>query len=213
MKYFLDTEFIERFHKPLFGKPRHVIDLISIGIVADDGRTYSAISNEYRYKDASPWVQENVIRPLYRQTVKGDAKNTFSARNFHYYYGKSNAQIAQEIIQFCNPNNVHDHTGVPRHEFYGYYCDYDWVLLCSLFGTMMSLPNGWPMYCRDLKQSLDEFTMKLMKPGELLDLAVARVRQWENFPQNAGEHDALSDAKWNLHLYEFLRTQTRTLML
>ena len=33
MKYFFDTEFIEGFHKPLFGKRRHHIDLISIGIV------------------------------------------------------------------------------------------------------------------------------------------------------------------------------------
>lgn len=32
MKYFLDTEFIEGFHKPLFGKRRHFIDLISIAI-------------------------------------------------------------------------------------------------------------------------------------------------------------------------------------
>ena len=40
MKYFIDTEFIERFHKPLFGKARHVIDLISIGIYCEDGRSF-----------------------------------------------------------------------------------------------------------------------------------------------------------------------------
>ena len=56
MKYFIDTEFIEGFHKPLFGKRRHFIDLISIGIVAEDGREYYAISNGYRYKDADKWV-------------------------------------------------------------------------------------------------------------------------------------------------------------
>ena len=47
MKYFLDTEFIEGFHKPLFGKKRHFIDLISIGIVCEDGREYYAVSNEF----------------------------------------------------------------------------------------------------------------------------------------------------------------------
>lgn len=40
MKYFLDTEFHEGFNKPLFGKNRHFIDLISIGIVSSDNRKY-----------------------------------------------------------------------------------------------------------------------------------------------------------------------------
>ena len=34
--------------------------------------------------------------------------------------------------------------------------DYDWVALCQLFGTMMDLPEGWPMYCRDVKQLADD---------------------------------------------------------
>lgn len=33
--------------------------------------------------------------------------------------------------------------------------DYDWVVLCQLYGTMMDLPKGWPMYCRDVKQLCD----------------------------------------------------------
>ncbi len=41
-------------------------------------------------------------------------------------------------------------------EIYGYYADYDWVLLCSLFGRMIDLPKGFPMYCIDLKQIIDE---------------------------------------------------------
>ena len=61
MKYFIDTEFIEGFHKPMSGKRRHFIDLISIGIIAEDGREYYAISKEYNYDDASNWVKENVI--------------------------------------------------------------------------------------------------------------------------------------------------------
>ena len=58
MKYFLDTEFIEGFHKPFFGKRRHFIDLISIGIVCEDGRQFYAISNEYKYSDADKWVKD-----------------------------------------------------------------------------------------------------------------------------------------------------------
>lgn len=45
MKYFIDTEFIEGFHKPMFGKRRHFIDLISIGIVSEDNRAFYFISS------------------------------------------------------------------------------------------------------------------------------------------------------------------------
>lgn len=70
--------------------------------------------------------------------------------------------------------------------FWGYYADYDWVVFCQLFGTMMDLPKGWPMYCRDLKQWSD--TIGAPK-----------------FEGPKGEHNALEDAKWNAKLYEHLR--------
>jgi len=100
MKYFLDTEFIEGFHKPLFGKRRHFIDLISIGIVAEDGRRFYAISTEYNYNDADDWVKENVIMPMYLQTVSGDMRNRHDVSNFHKFYGRPNDMIADEIKAF-----------------------------------------------------------------------------------------------------------------
>lgn len=54
MKYFIDTEFIESGpHKP--------VTLISIGIVAGDGREYYAVSNEFNPDDANDWVVSNVL--------------------------------------------------------------------------------------------------------------------------------------------------------
>jgi len=47
MKYFLDTEFIEGFRKPLFSKRRHFIDLISVGVVAEDGRELGYDTDNY----------------------------------------------------------------------------------------------------------------------------------------------------------------------
>ncbi len=192
MKYFLDTEFIEGFHKPLFGKRRHFIDLISIGVVREDGITYSAISNEWRYKDADPWVKENVILPLYRSTVNGDARNHFGADNFHTrFYGKPNAQIAEDLRWFFRCHPAHPNYKKESIEVYAYFADYDWVLLCSLFGRMIDLPKGMPMYCRDLKQMMDE----LFLPPEWKDMVC---------PAPKNEHDALADAKWNHNLYKAL---------
>ena len=55
MKYWLDTEFIDN---------GHTIDLISIGIVAEDGREYYAQSIEFDPGNANEWVKENVFPHL-----------------------------------------------------------------------------------------------------------------------------------------------------
>lgn len=233
MKYFFDTEFIEGWHKPLFGKSRHFIDLISIGIKCEDGREYYAISNEFNADDADEWVKENVISKL---EPKGSLKRFNDKENVLW---KTNKQIAQDIIDFINPNikdliytfTRHDcwaeqyykkefeyitkhNTKIPDHyfksgvdgsgyeknreliynqpEFYAYYADYDWVVFCSLFGRMINLPKGFPMYCKDLKQIMDE---------KGFDKEWKRV----NCPDPKGAHNALIDAQWNFKLFNALK--------
>lgn len=210
MKYFIDTEFIEGFHKPLFGKRRHFIDLISIGIVAEDGREYYAISNGYRYKDADKWVKDNVILPMYIDRVHGDARNRWDVHNFHHAFGKSNEQIKLEILEFMGcwrdtfkwrvmSNNVPD--------VYAYYADYDWVVFCSLFGRMIDLPEGFPMYCKDMKQTQDEKALSFTGYTEDLtdENKLKAIKDFRNYPKQEKEHSAIDDARWNKKLYEFLQ--------
>lgn len=200
MKYFIDTEFIEGFHKPLFGKRRHFIDLISIGIVADDGREYYAISNEFNPNDADDWVKKNVIYQL-------EPKNTWSKRNGDggSHSWKSNKEITQGILEFMSPSLLNPYQPI---EFYAYYADYDWVVFCSLFGRMIDLPKGFPMYCRDLKQTLDEKVQELYDtvPMTLEDKVDLFKKKRIGYPKQTNEHNALGDAKWNKALYEFLIT-------
>lgn len=214
MKYFIDTEFIEGFHKPLFGKRRHFIDLISIGIVSEDGREYYAISNEYRYKDADKWVQDNVILPMYIDRVHGDARNRWDVHNFHHAFGKSNEQIANDIQSFCLDYQSKDNgdgsititiPGSP--EFYAYYADYDWVVFCSLFGRMIDLPKEFPMYCKDLKQIQDEKALSYRYTEDMYnDEKLKAIKKFKNYPPQENEHSAIDDARWNKKLYYFLQT-------
>lgn len=157
MKFFLDEEFIE---------DGRTIDLVSIGIVCEDGAELYFESSEFDEEKASDWVKENVLKHL-----------TFQ-RPFRW----TRKQIAGEVLHF-----VTDHTPPgEKPEFWGYYADYDWVCLCQLFGTMMDLPEGWPMYCRDIKQFCDSLgNPKLPEQGK-------------------GEHHALADARWNKLAWEFL---------
>jgi hypothetical protein len=149
MRIWFDTEFIED------GK---TIDLLSIGMVREDGLKYYAEPHEANLSRASDWVKANVLPHL------SGAKTP-------------RARIAEEIIDFAGD----------APEFWAYYADYDWVALCQLFGTMMDLPKGWPMYCRDLKQWCDQ----LGNP---------------NLPKNRGtEHNALADAVHAFDMWWFLR--------
>lgn len=220
MKYWLDTEFIEGFHKPFLGKRRHFIDLISVALVAEDGREYSAISREYNYNKADDWVKENVILPLYRKQIPG-IKEICDDDSFHRLVGKSNKEIAREIFDFVNPdlafpafsyNNselkdrntkIHKHfeahnvIGINNYyyaqpTFIGYFSSYDWVLFCSLFGRMIDLPHGFPMFPIDVKQMMEERGLD----GKWKD---------ENCPEPQNAHDALADARWNKKLYEMVQ--------
>ncbi len=141
------------------------IDLISIGIVREDEFYYYAINGECKWEKANDWVKNNVIKKLEDEPTE---------------FLKTREQIKKDILNFCNFPDQDIH-------FYGYYADYDWVCLCQLFGTMMDLPKHFPMYCRDLKQMLDE------KGNPKIPFK----------PDN--EHNALSDAKWNKKLYEWIK--------
>ena len=203
VKYWLDTEFIED------GK---TIDLISIGIVCEDGRKYYAINSWCDFSKANQWVKENVIAKLPNSFVNPQTASPSEIEGMFYW--KDKPTIAKEVAEFfkCigNPEPIIDNGLYPRFmrwlgfssvgiklkyhwectekpEIWAYYADYDWVVFCQLFGTMMDLPKGFPMYCRDIKQECDRLgNPKLPEQGK-------------------GEHDALADALWNKQAYEFLQ--------
>lgn len=206
MKYFIDTEFIERSESPQDGVHfPHAIDLISIGIVSEDGREYYAINNNCNFFLANEWVNENVIKKLPDNWID---ELDETQRNINKLY-KSKIEIAVNIKDFIGDD--------PDPIFYAYYADYDWVVFCSLFGSMMDLPKGFPMYCRDLKQTLDEVTMNI--PITNPEFSVRYIREASTFserlidikgspeyPIQKEEHNALCDARWNKQLYDFLQT-------
>ena len=52
MRFFYDSEFIE---------DGRTIELISIGVVAEDGREYYAVSSEFDPSRAGDWVRGNAV--------------------------------------------------------------------------------------------------------------------------------------------------------
>lgn len=227
MKYFIDCKFIEgKQDKRILGikysETKPIIDLISIALVASDGREYYAISKDFDIKAAwnNEWIRENILKPIWdelgfrEKTTKEEFAN-FNCKVFKSLvnkYGKSNSQIAEEIKPFVY-NHPHidyiPHSGQKDSiEFYAYYADYDWVVFCQLFGRMIDLPKGFPMYCRDIKQILDEKQEKRNAyeehtPGAFNPL---NIKERNDYPKQdpKTEHHALYDARFDKELYQYL---------
>lgn len=157
MKYFIDTEFGETGDRAC-----PTIDLISIAIVCDDGREYYAESSDFEATNSNEFVDFYVLPRL----LLGDET-------------KTNSVIANEIIDFIGTDT--------DPEFWAYYGDYDWVVFCWLYGTMMSLPEHFPKFCMDLQQ----WWVQLGRPDVL--------PKKDNMP-----HNALIDARWNRDFWKAL---------
>lgn len=200
MRYWLDTEFIDD------GK---TIDLISIGIVAEDGRELYMQSTQFDIGQANQWVRENVIMHLeicphitqppglfyslgtiygaQAQHHKGQCRFFDDEKRIAGAYAdcpwRTREQIRDELLHFMNTGS----TDLP--EFWGWCSAYDYVALCQLFGTMMHLPQGWPHYIKDFQYLLDE-------RGIISDVALP--------PQEEGLHNALADARHLKRLWGYI---------
>lgn len=267
MKYFFDTEFLEgpqliyaEGHEPLKSKP--TIDLISIAIVAEDNREYSALSNEFNLPMAwqDDWIRTNVLYPIFlsyypsgvgpekpKMEIPPQPTNWF-AKTFHRErvpenklievpdhtnivhvsctypmmeqlldtYGKSLKVIGKEIQDFVAAPLRFAKTNT-KPEFYAYYCNYDWVVFCWIFGKMIELPENFPMYCNDVKVLIDQKlaktnwfkdrignSFKLDKSWDVKRRLEEVGKHFRNLPQNESEHLAIEDARWTKKMYEFI---------
>lgn len=160
MKYFYDTEFVE---------DGRTIDLVSIGIVAEDGREYYAISSEFNLERfmARPWMMENVWPSLPHKVIDLG----YSSLDYDHPSVRTREAIRKEIFEFF----VKGHS---RPELWAWYGAYDHVALAQLFGRMIDLPAGIPMWTNDLRQE------------------VHRLDCMDKLPEQAAgaKHNALSDA-------------------
>lgn len=138
MRFFIDTEFIE-------AGPYEPIQLISVGISAENGAEFYAISSEFDPDYANQWVLENVIGKL-------EAPDLVPRQRLNV--------IANKVESFIQHN-----LGDGPQEFWGYYCAYDWVVFCqSFWHKLLGFPSGWPKHCNDIKQLADGFSNLELSP-------------------------------------------------
>lgn len=159
MRFWFDTEFYEN---------GRTIDLISIGVVCEDGSEFYAEVEGFDFDNTDQWLVENVKPYLTGATIPKE-------------------KIAGNLYKFITAR-----TTTPQ--FWAYYADYDWVVFCQLFGRMIDLPDGFPMYCNDVKQEM-----------ERLGLSSSHFNV-----VNEMEHNALADARWTRDVHVLLEKEYKT---
>lgn len=170
---------------------------------------YTSFGKENKYKVKEYWIRENVLKPIFNEW-KAEAnvqikrlglpihlkEMEFNFKNFKHCIkciGKSNKEIAYRLESFIRDdfNQASDYENPIQ--FYAYYADYDWVAFCWLFGKMIDLPKGFPMFAFDIQQQIEEY--KIDK-NQLL----------KEVPQ-VNCHNALQDAIWNKSAYNWIQNK------
>lgn len=175
VRYSYDCEFHER-------GGAYAIEAISIGIVSQFGDTYYAVYDDFdtRAVANNKWLMKNVMKSIqHEQFVVSDFLGMPLVRDIYVTDPacKPRGVIAQEIVDFVKGTTP---------EWWNWYGAYDHVVLCQTFGTMMDLPDGFPLFSCDIKQ-------------------LHKEKKYCEMPkQAAGLHNALADAKFNVVRYDFL---------
>ncbi|WP_405673290.1 3'-5' exoribonuclease domain-containing protein [Streptomyces sp. NBC_01530] len=172
------------------------IEPISIGMVSEDGRTYYAVNARlaargwkgWRFRRRirrHKWLMENVIPNL--PQPHGDWILHMPRKWLFNYLDpavKPIERIADEVMDFIRE------TGLDV-QLWANYGSYDHVCLAQLWGRMIDLPEGVPMFTHDIQQ-------------ERSRLGIA----WDQVPkQEGGEHNALADARHNQTVRRWLAEQ------
>ncbi|PRX98158.1 hypothetical protein [Allonocardiopsis opalescens] len=172
-RVYYDTEFIE---------DGRTVELISIGMVREDGAEYYAVARDAPWERVreDAWLMAHVVPSLPRAEGGGSGREPgeWPGIDLGDPCVKPKSLIAEEVAGFV--------LGVERPELWAWYGPYDYVVTARLFGSFQDRPPGWPMFAFDLKQ-------------EAVRLGDPRLPE-----QETGLHNALADARHNKVVGEFL---------
>ena len=199
MKVFFDTEFTG-LHPGT--------TLISIGCVAEDGRTFYAELTDFNVKDCDEWIRENVIANLSLISLtSNDAILGHSSSDVVGFVSSGNSSldhaticgdtaiVREHLIEWLKPYS--------RVELVSDVCYFDMVLFVGIFGHSFSLPDNVSASCHDINQDIADF----MDCAESIAFDTNRedLAKQFGFIDDGEKHNALHDALIIKAIYEGIK--------
>jgi hypothetical protein len=236
MRYFIDTEFLEGTQdKTIFGikcgRTKPTIDLISIGIVSEDGREYYAISKDFNLEEAWSrcewkkhnsthkkdlnknlntkvyWIKDNVLKPIMVELQvqynkeTGNSKDGWDFKTFKYLINKY-GKTNKQISE-----EIKEFVGYnePEYHLKGNYPEFHGYYS----------DYDWVAFCWLFGKMIelpDKFLYCIDLKQELDRIQkfhtdrykTGDLKNFASYPKQTNKHSAIHDARWNFKLFEFL---------
>lgn len=136
MNLFFDCEFTG-LHKQT--------SLISIGIVAENGKKFYAEFSTYRKNQCNDWIKENVLKHTILEGNETLAKRLGEDSDTTVVLG-SKADIRYELGEWLKQ--------FESVQFVSDVCHYDMVLLIDIWGDAFRIPQNVSEVCHDINQDI-----------------------------------------------------------
>lgn len=225
MNVFFDTEFTELGPKA---------QLISIGMVADNGQKFYAEFRDYDKENLNDWIKENVLSNLivdYKLNFRVSVfKNDENAKHLSIKYEEY--PWLKDIVEKLSDNTKFiyglseevkyslnewlykiSNEGQERIQLVSDVCHYDMTLLCNLFGGSFNLPSNVNPVCYDICQDIwafleDDYDKLSDRMNHSFDMSreeMVNLVNFEDLPKPSGlKHNSLYDAEVIRYLYKSL---------
>lgn len=183
MRVYFDTEFTG-LHKDT--------TLISIGLIAENGKEFYAELTDFDESQCDKWIEENVLKNLILSGNDEFADRLGEKENATVVLGNKHdvmTELSEWFSQFDNVQPVSD------------VCHYDMVLLIDLFGGAFDLPKNVSAVCHDINQDIANH----YKISEIDAFDKSReeiVREICGKEIEGDKHNSLYDAKVIKAIYE-----------
>lgn len=141
--------------------------LISIGLIADNGRYFYAEFTDYNKDLVNDWIEENVIANL---KFKDDNYNSYYAKSIFNHKNDycdmyknvcsveckgSKSFISNELIKWLKGFDATEDNYI---QFVSDVCNYDFVLIIDLlWECALYAPNWISPYCHDINQDIASY--------------------------------------------------------
>lgn len=229
MKYFIHIEYNEK-TVSTFLNSYIVLELVSIGIVCNDGRSYHAYLDGCDIKKAwSKYYQttdKHTYKPIeldiFRDTIQTKGKSIDKIRqeiyNFinkdidliiksHINNAGINIQIEPYMQKLFEDYNVEqdNYSFYAKPEIYSFECIYSYVVFCQLFGGLKKLPKGYPSVFIDMKDIYNKTSIKLRDNISYQGYynIMDGLKDFPKPPNYINFEQSLEYAKYSLKLYNF----------
>ena len=190
MKLFFDTEFTG-LHKNT--------TLISVGIVAEDGRRFYGVLNDFDRTQCTKWIKKNVLKGVVEDllcipvSLIEDIGEDGKYRDFWIVSGNKRL-VSIHLNRWLNWIGGYDSI-----QFVSDVCHYDFVLLIDLItngGTAFDLPGNISPVCHDMNQDIARFYK--VTDAEAFDMDREQIMNdlcGQDYIVNGNKHDAMYDAE------------------